>query len=76
MKKFIPGIYRHYKGKKYLALGIAKHSETLEKLVIYISLYENETSQMWARPLDMFMEGVEIEGKNQPRFKFIDDSID
>ncbi|MCA9379861.1 DUF1653 domain-containing protein [Candidatus Dojkabacteria bacterium] len=71
MKKFVPGYYRHVKGKKYLALGIAKHSETLEPLVVYISLYENETSQMWLRPLEMFMDDVEVNGKKVPRFKFI-----
>lgn len=71
MRKFNPGQYRHYKGKKYLALGLAKHSETLEDLVVYISLYENETSQLWVRPLAMFMEEVEIEGKKKPRFEFI-----
>jgi len=71
MRKFVPGQYRHYKGKKYLALGLAKHSETLEDLVVYISLYENETSQLWVRPLAMFMEEVEMEGKKKPRFEFI-----
>ncbi|HRN86526.1 MAG TPA: DUF1653 domain-containing protein [Candidatus Dojkabacteria bacterium] len=71
MRKFVPGQYRHYKGKKYLALGLAKHSESLEDLVVYISLYENETSQLWVRPLDMFLEEVEIEGKKKPRFEFI-----
>lgn len=71
MKKLTPGYYRHYKGKKYLVLGLAKHSETLEPLVIYISLYENETSQIWARPLEMFIDEVEVEGERIPRFKFI-----
>jgi hypothetical protein len=71
MKKFTPGYYRHYKGKKYLAIGLAKHSETLEPLVIYISLYENETSQIWARPLEMFIDEVELDGKKIPRYKFI-----
>ena len=69
--QFKPGIYRHYKGKKYLALGVAKHSETLEELVVYISLYENETSQIWVRPLRMFKEKVTLNGKRIPRFEFI-----
>lgn len=69
--QFKPGIYRHYKGKKYLALGVAKHSETLEELVVYISLYENETSQIWVRPLRMFKEKVTLNGKTIPRFEFI-----
>jgi len=69
--QFKPGIYRHYKGKKYLALGVAKHSETLEELVVYVSLYENETSQIWVRPLKMFKEKVTLNGKTIPRFEFI-----
>lgn len=68
---FKPGIYKHYKGKKYLVIGLAKHSETLEDLVIYISLYENEESKIWARPLKLFLETVEINGESVPRFKFI-----
>jgi len=71
MKKFKPGYYQHFKGKKYLALGVCKHSETLEDLVVYISLYENDLSQMWVRPLAMFLEEVDVEGKKVDRFKFI-----
>ncbi|MDP2873701.1 MAG: DUF1653 domain-containing protein [bacterium] len=66
------GIYEHYKGKKYLVLGVAKHSETLEDLVVYVTLYENEKSAMWVRPLAMFLEEVEVEGKKVPRFKYLD----
>jgi len=69
--KFKSGIYQHYKGNKYLALGVAKHSETMEELVIYITLYDNEKSKMWVRPLKMFMEKVEVNGKKTPRFKFL-----
>lgn len=64
-----PGIYQHYKGEKYRVIGVAKHSESLEDLVIYEALYENETSKLWARPLSMFLEEVEVEGKKVPRFK-------
>lgn len=63
------GIYRHYKNKLYKVIGVAKHSETLEDLVIYETLYENETSKLWARPKSMFLEEVEVEGKMVPRFK-------
>jgi hypothetical protein len=63
------GIYRHYKGKKYLVLGVAKHSETLEDLVVYITLYENESGPLWVRPLKMFLETVEVNGKRMPRFE-------
>lgn len=67
------GIYQHYKGKKYLVLGVAKHSESLENLVVYVALYENETSNFWVRPLQMFTEEVEIDGKKIPRFKYLGD---
>lgn len=68
---FKPGIYQHYKGNKYLAIGVAKHSETLEELVCYISLYDNKESKIWVRPLAMFMEEVEVNGEKKPRFTFI-----
>lgn len=68
------GVYQHYKGNKYLVMGIAKHSETLEKMVVYVTLYENEESKLWVRPLAMFLEEVEYEGVKQPRFKFVSES--
>ena len=66
-----PGIYRHYKGKEYKVYFIAKHSETLEQLVVYKTLYENEAGKYWVRPLEMFMETVERDGKVMPRFAFV-----
>lgn len=69
--EFKPGIYQHYKGNKYLAMSVAKHSETLEELVVYIALYDNEESNVWVRPLAMFMEEIKKDGVKQPRFKFI-----
>lgn len=65
----LTGVYQHYKGKKYLVLAVAKHSETLEDLVIYVSLYENAVSSMWVRPLSSFVEQVLVEGKLVPRFR-------
>lgn len=65
------GIYKHYKGKEYLVTGIARHSETLEYLVTYISLYDNSNGALWVRPLYMFLENVEVEGKTVPRFEYI-----
>lgn len=65
-----PGIYQHYKGKKYRVIGVAKHSETLEDMVIYEALYENEMSKLWVRPLAMFLGEVEIGGKRVPRFTY------
>ncbi len=65
------GLYRHYKGGEYRVIGVAKHSETLEDLVIYEALYNNDVSKLWARPLAMFMDEVEINGKKVPRFEWI-----
>lgn len=63
------GIYEHYKGNRYELLGIAHHSETLEKMVVYKALYgENE---LWVRPASMWNETVEINGQTVARFKFI-----
>jgi len=66
-----PGIYEHYKGHQYRVIGVAKHSETLEDLVIYEALYNNEMSKLWARPMAMFAGEVEVDGKITPRFKFL-----
>ncbi|HSR89053.1 MAG TPA: DUF1653 domain-containing protein [Candidatus Udaeobacter sp.] len=63
------GKYRHYKGKDYQVLGVAKHSETMEELVVYRKLYDDHG--LWVRPLAMFIENVEIDGKTMPRFEYI-----
>lgn len=70
--KDMTGIYQHYKGMKYLVLGVAKHSETKEDLVVYVTLYENDMASMWVRPLAMFLENVVVDGKSMPRFRKID----
>jgi len=64
------GKYRHHKGKEYEVIGIARHSETLEELVVYRALYGD--FDLWARPIDMFLEEVEVGDKKVPRFKYID----
>jgi hypothetical protein len=64
-----PGRYRHYKGKEYELLGLARHSETLEELVVYRALYGEHG--LWVRPKAMFLETVEVQGKRMPRFEFI-----
>ena len=69
-KKIKIGKYRHYKGKEYNVVGVAKHSETLDDLVIYEALYRD--GLFWVRPFDMFFEDVEIDGKKVPRFEYID----
>ena len=65
------GKYRHFKGKEYEVLAIAKHSETLEEMVVYRALYG--AGDVWARPLAMFEEQVEKDGKVFPRFTYIGD---
>ncbi len=65
------GKYQHYKGKQYEVIGIARHSETLEELVVYKALYKPEGENLWVRPLKMFLENVNFEGKEIPRFKFL-----
>ncbi len=63
----IGGIYEHYKGKKYCVVGMAKHSETLEELVVYRQLYGE--NGLWVRPKDMFLEMVRIDENDVPRFR-------
>ncbi|MCR4311573.1 MAG: DUF1653 domain-containing protein, partial [Candidatus Taylorbacteria bacterium] len=63
------GIYEHYKGKQYRVLGVAKHSETLEDVVVYEALYKNTVSKLWVRPFEIFVQDVVYEGKAVPRFR-------
>jgi hypothetical protein len=65
------GRYRHYKGGDYEVLGVARHSETLEPMVIYRPLYKD--IGCWVRPHAMFFEHVEIEGVLMPRFERLPD---
>ena len=65
----IPGIYRHYKGNDYQVIGVARHSEDESELVVYRPLYGE--GGLWVRPLQMFIESVEIEGQTLPRFAYI-----
>lgn len=65
-----PGLYEHFKGKRYRVIGVARHSETEEDIVIYEPQYES-SSKLWVRPLAMFTENVERDGKVVPRFKYI-----
>lgn len=63
------GRYRHFKGKYYEVLGVARHSETLEEYVVYRALYGERG--LWIRPLSMFTETVARDGKAQPRFAYV-----
>jgi hypothetical protein len=64
-----PGRYRHYKGRDYIVIGTARHSETDERLVVYQTDYGDRS--LWVRPLQMFTETVTVEGQQVPRFHFI-----
>jgi len=66
------GKYHHYKGNDYEVIGIAKHTETDEELVVYRPLDGASEASLWVRPLKMFMEEVEVNGKKVPRFEFIE----
>ena len=66
-----PGIYRHFKGNRYELLGVAKHSETLEPMVVYRQLYGEHG--LWVRPAAMWTETVDRDGYHGPRFQYIGD---
>lgn len=67
------GRYRHYKNKDYTVLGVARHSETEEELVVYRQEYGDRG--LWVRPLKMFLEKIELNGEMVPRFRHIDDDV-
>ena len=62
-----PGIYRHYKGNDYQVIGLVRHSETEEWLVLYKTLYGDYSC--WVRPLSMFTDNIDVNGEQQPRFR-------
>lgn len=74
MPELQKGKYRHYKGKLYEVIDVARHSETLEELVVYRTLYTNENGEqtLWVRPLRMFTEQILVDGKSVARFERID----
>jgi len=63
------GIYRHYKGNQYEVIGFARHSETLEDMVIYRALYSE--GGVWVRPASMWEDLIEVNGKVVKRFEFV-----
>ncbi|RYF29153.1 MAG: DUF1653 domain-containing protein [Chloroflexi bacterium] len=68
----VPGVYRHYKGNFYEVIDVGCHTETHDYFVVYRALYEKAQSPtIWMRPYDMFMQTVEIDGKNISRFEKI-----
>ena len=64
-----PGRYRHFKGREYRLISLAKHSETLEPMVIYQALYGE--GGLWVRPAEMWSQHVERDGYSGPRFTYI-----
>ncbi|HLJ56012.1 MAG TPA: DUF1653 domain-containing protein [Chthonomonadaceae bacterium] len=71
----VPGVYEHYKGRKYLVLGTAAHSETMERLVVYVALYDSPGPRLWVRPGAMFAGTVEVDGVAVPRFRYLGQEI-
>ena len=68
------GVYRHYKGNQYEVIGLAKHSETLEDMVVYKALYGERG--IWVRPLSMWGELVDVDGKSVRRFEYVSDKTE
>jgi hypothetical protein len=64
-----PGLYQHYKGPQYRVFSVARHSETEEEVVFYQALYGDYG--FWVRPLSMFLESVEVDGEQVPRFALV-----
>ena len=69
MKEIRPGRYRHFKGNEYRVIGMARHSETMEEMVVYQALYGEQG--LWVRPAHMWSETVERDGYCGPRFTYI-----
>jgi cupin 2 domain-containing protein len=74
MNEITQGRYRHYKGNEYTVMGLARHSETQEELVLYRQEYGNHG--LWVRPKKMFLETVKVDGKEVPRFQQLPPKIE
>lgn len=73
MNQIKPGeTWRHYKNKDYRIITVSCNTEDLTWYVVYEALYDNEVSKVWHRPLEMFLEDVEIDGHMIPRFKRVE----
>lgn len=72
-----PGLYEHFKGKRYQVVGLVRHSETLEPMVLYKALYRGDfpEGQLWVRPAAMFVEEIERDGRRMPRFRYVGEAL-
>ena len=68
--EFQPGRYRHFKGNEYELLYVARHSETMEEMVVYRALYAEHG--LWVRPASMWEEVVDRDGYHGPRFQYVE----
>jgi len=73
MEEVRPGRYRHFKGNEYEVIGVAKHSETLEPMVVYRALYGE--GDIWVRPARMWNEIIELPEKTVKRFELVESDI-
>ncbi len=73
MTELLPGKYRHFKGGEYELIGVARHSETLEPMVVYRALYGE--GGLWVRPAAMWNEIVDKPDYHGPRFQYIDEKV-
>ena len=67
-----PGKYRHFKGNFYEVIGVARHSETMEEMVVYRALYGEHG--LWVRPAAMWTETIDLDGYHGPRFQYVEQS--
>lgn len=74
-KELKSGVYLHKSGLIVLVLGVARHTETEERLVAYVPLGVKEKPRIAVRPYDMFFEEIEVDGKLQPRFQYLGEEV-
>lgn len=67
------GLYKHYKGNPYNLMGLARHSESLEEMVVYQAMYGDY--RLWVRPKELFFGTLMVDGQEVPRFTFVDETL-
>jgi hypothetical protein len=75
MAELKAGVYKHYDGLLVLVLGVARHSETEEKFVVYVPLGVKTGPRLTVRPYDMFFDTVKVDGRQKPRFQYIGETV-